>query len=377
MSLPRSVILKAPGILLGALALASAGGAFAGCSDGERAPTPLPVAGKAGSSGHAGNVPVQAGVGGREDGAANEGGGAAAGGSHEGGAPLGSGGDAHVGPPNVGGDPGLDLDACPSDALATPPNLAGVCSASQKWGSGTAVTVVSGAAPSFVAVTPNELTLLWSEASGSVPVYFVADRASANEAFGDPQELPFARVLALSPDGLRLTVSNDDGNLAEATRTALGDSFGNAELGAYETLDTDRAAQHLMLGDVALAADDRTLFYGAWSLEDETPYPVRVSQRSGNGPWPIGVALQACELKAYGAFGPHPTGVSADGLTLFYFDGARGTARAAFRASLAADFSWFAELPDLAAPQPNAACDRLYFSPTTGVPRLLVAARQP
>jgi hypothetical protein len=74
---------------------------------------------------------------------------------------------------------------------------------------------------------------------------------------------------------------------------------------------------------------------------------------------------------------PPPHGISADGLTLFFFDGARGKARAAFRLSLAADFRWYEELANMAAPQPNATCDRLYFSPTGGEPALLFAPRAP
>jgi len=374
-----SVTRRARGLLLGVLSVGCAVAAAAGCSDDEHAGSPAAVAGKAGGSGHAGSSSGHPAAGGTENGgAATEQGGAAAGASPEGGAPpLGSAGDTHGDPPGIGGDPGLSLDECPSDTQTQPPSLPGVCSATKGWATGDAVPVASGAAPTFVAITPSELTLLWTEAPSSVPVYFVADREAAADDFGEAQELPFGHVLGLSPDGLRLTLLTDDGSLAEATRSARGEAFGNAETGAYETLDADGTAHHLILGDTVIAADDHTLFYSAWSVDDETLYPVHVSQRSGSGAWPVGTPLKICELKAYGAFGPRPTGVSADGLTLFYFDGARGTARAGFRASLAADFSWFGALPDTATPQPNAACDRLYFSPLTGAPGLLVAARRP
>jgi hypothetical protein len=364
--------------VLGLLSCAGLLPAFIGCSDDEHPNAPVVAAGRAGGPGRAGSS-SQAAAGGVDFGGATGEDGAAAAGSHpEGGAPaLGSAGDTHVGPPNVGGDPGLTLDDCPSDARAQPSDLPGVCSITRGWAKGAAVPVASGNAPSLVAVTPNELTLLWSEAPSSIPVYFVADRESTDDAFADPQELPFGRVLGVSPDGLRLTLRADDGSLAEATRNARGESFGTAQAGAYEKLDADRALHHLTLSDVVIASDDRTLFYSAWSLETETLYPVHVSQRNGSGPWPTGVALEVCELKAYGAFGPHPSGISADGLTLFFFDGARGRARAAFRASVAADFSWYEELPNMAWPQPNAACDRMYFSPTNGEPGILFAPRAP
>jgi hypothetical protein len=365
-------------LVLGLLSCAGLVPAFIGCSDDEHPNAPVVAAGRAGGPGRAGSSSQAATSGVDFGGATGEDGAAAAGSHPEGGAPaLGSAGDTQVGPPNVGGDPGLTLDDCPSDARAQPSELPGVCSIIRGWTTGTTVPVASGNAPSLVAVTPNELTLLWSEAPSSIAVYFVADRESTGDVFGEPQELPFGRVLGLSPDGLRLTLRADDGSLAETTRSARGESFGTPQAGAFEKLDADAAIHHLTLGDVVIASDDRTLFYGAWSLDTETLYPVHVSQRNGSDPWPVGAILEACELKAYGAFGPHPTGISADGLTLFFLDGARGKARAAFRASGAAAFSWYEELPNMAAPQPNEACDRLYFSPTSGEPGMLFAPRAP
>jgi hypothetical protein len=140
-------------------------------------------------------------------------------------------------------------------------------------------------------------------------------------------------------------------------------------------LDADALAHHLTLSDVAISPDDHSLYYSAWSLQEATPYPVRVSTRSDSEPWPVGVTLKGCELKAYGAFGPRPTAISSDNLTLFYFDGARGTARAAFRTTTGADFTWFIDLPGMLRPAPNAACDELYHSPSAGEPRLLSAPR--
>ena len=350
--------------------------AFAGCSSADRAqPTPdlAGTSAQAGKSSRGGTSSAMS-----DGGAAGE---KSAGGDSNGGVPaqggvppLGAAGDA-AGPPGVGGDPGLMVEPCPSDGATQPAAFAGVCTAAKSWATGGNVAVTSGAAPSFVSVTPSELTLLWTETPSSVPVYFLADRAATSDAFGETQELSFANVLSVSPDGLRLTVASGDGRLLEATRAERGDSFGEPEPGAYSLLDADALAHHLTLSDVALSADDRRLYYGAWSLDEATPYPVRVSTRGGTEPWPVGTPLTGCELKAYGAFGPRPTAVSSDGLTLFYFDAARGRSRAAFRTTDSAEFTWFVDLPGMLRPAPNAACDQLYHSPASGESRLLSAPR--
>lgn len=352
--------------------------ALVGCSGDDR---PKPSAAAGGTTSSAGRD-GKAGQAGKASSSAGDGNVAAAGtsaeaggqGNAEAGAPA-AGNPASEGPPGVGGDPGLMLEPCPSDDAAAPASFAGVCTTAQAWTAGE-VALETLTAPTLVAATPDELTLLWSEADSSVPTYFVADRESAAGAFDEAQELAFSGVAGISPDGLRLTLAHA-GRLTEAVRSERGEAFGEPAPGAYADLDANAETNHLALTDVAISPDDHTLFYSVRSLDQYTEYPLLVSQRSGSEPWPVGVALKSCELKAYGARGLRPSAVSNDGLTLFYFDGARATTRAAFRTSPSADFSWFKSLPGVLQPQPNASCDKLYFSPTTGVPRLLVAERKP
>jgi hypothetical protein len=374
MSGPRFALPASPFALCAALLGVVA---FMGCSDEHRA---KPAPGSPGTGAQAGKSSR-----GGTSGAIGDGGAGAtpAGGDSNGGVlaqggapPLASAGDA-PGPPGVAGDPGLMLEPCSSDGVAQPAAFAGVCTAAKGWATGSNLAVTSGLAPNFVSVTPSELTLLWKETPSSVAVYFLADRAAVSDPFEEAQELSFANVLGVSPDGLRLTVASGDGGLLEATRTERGDSFGDAEPGAYSLLDADALAHHLTLGDVAISPDDHRLYYSAWSFQEATSYPVRVSTRGGSEPWPVGTTLAACELKAYGAFGAHPIAVASDGLTLFYFDAARRTSRAGFRTTANADFTWFIDLPGMVRPSPNAACDRLYHSPSSGPPRLLSAPRTP
>jgi hypothetical protein len=61
-----------------------------------------------------------------------------------------------------------------------------------------------------------------------------------------------------------------------------------------------------------------------------------------------------------------PTGISADGLTLYYSDFVRNVSRAAWREVANGPFVWFTDLGTRGRPQPNQSCSRLYFSAATG-----------
>jgi hypothetical protein len=115
---------------------------------------------------------------------------------------------------------------------------------------------------------------------------------------------------------------------------------------------------------VVISADDRALYY-LLSGADHERYPLRVSRRSNAGPWPAGVPLSDCELEAHEANRRIPTGVSADGLTLFYYDEVTRSPRAAYRESANGPIVWV-QTHDMRDAQPNEACDRLYFSGVSG-----------
>jgi hypothetical protein len=350
----------------------------AGCSGEDRAKPAVSAGGKGNAAGSAN----KAGQAGKSNTAAGDGsvarpGGAGGNDASEGGAAPTSGSPGIEGPPSVGGDPGLMLEPCPSDDAPAPAGFSGVCATAQAWANGAdALELGAGRAPSFVAITPDERTVVWSEVDSSMPTYFLADRSAPGDAFGEAQELAFPGVVGLSPDGLRITVVTG-GRFAEATRAARDESFDEPGYGSYATLDADADAQLLALGNAVVSPDDKTLYYTAWMTDEITVYPLLVSTRTGNEPWPVGSALQSCELKAYGGRGPRPTAISSDGLTLFLSDDARATARAAFRSSPSGAFSWFTDLPGRLGPQPNRGCDTLYYSPVSDAPRVLAAARKP
>jgi len=76
----------------------------------------------------------------------------------------------------------------------------------------------------------------------------------------------------------------------------------------------------------------------------------------------VGEAIESCEFEQHAGYARYPTAVSADGKTLFFYDSWRGKARAGWRETASGPFTWFKELGDVFVPQPNAACDHLFYS---------------
>jgi hypothetical protein len=189
----------------------------------------------------------------------------------------------------------------------------------------------------------------------------IADRADAADDFGTPVAVGVDGVIGVSPDGLRVIARGLDGTLQEATRPSPGEAFGAPEEGAFTLINAAAAADGSSLSVPVIAPDDRTLYYLAIP-PGGSEYPLHVSTRSGAGAWPVGTALESCELRSFQGFNPAPTGVSSDGLTLFFWDSFYGVARAAFREEADGPFVWFDDLGPLVAAQPNVACNRLYYS---------------
>jgi hypothetical protein len=319
------------------------------------------TSGRASTGGTAGQD--AAGASGADDGGAGSGGSSATGGGGQGGT---AGSMAGKGGTSTGGMAGVavagrgeDPEPC-ADLPEDPPAAAGVCEPGGAWGAGQAVAVMADAADPLISITPDELTLLLLHVT-SVGEAMIADRADAGDDFGPPEPVGIDGVVGLSPDGLRVIVRALDGSLEEATRPGPGEAFGAPSAGDFSALNAAAASDGLTLSAPVIAPDDRTLYYLAVSL-DGTDYPLHVSTRSGAGAWPVGTAVQSCQLKSFQGFNPVPTGVSSDGLTLFFWDSFYGTARAAFRESAGGPLVWFDDLGTLVAAQPNTACNRLYYS---------------
>jgi hypothetical protein len=112
------------------------------------------------------------------------------------------------------------------------------------------------------------------------------------------------------------------------------------------------------IDDPVWSKDGVEFLFSETSLDGAT---MHVATRTGSGAFSAGAARNDCELASHGVGASRrPTAMSADGLTLFYFDEARNRERAAFRAKRQAPFSVFVDLGERAAAQPNASCDALW-----------------
>jgi hypothetical protein len=300
----------------------------------------------------------------------------------------GAAGNSAGGAADVGGEGGKGEDGgsggappdpyrCASDESEAPsPALVSLCDPQMNWGKGELVSVEAGDGDQLIGVTPDELTIVWFDARGSAGTYRLADRAASEAGFDPSVTLSAGDVIALSPDGLRLaSLSSDQSALIEYVRPARGEAFDAGQEGAFSQLNADALAKGYRVLDALIAPDDETLYYNIYTSET-LEYSLQVSSRSGDEPWPIGVPIEACELKALGSLVRHPTGVSADGLTLFFYDPARNTARAGFRRSVGGPFVWFRDLGPRYQAMPNQGCDKLYYSASDVISSLFVAPAQ-
>ncbi len=285
-------------------------------------------------------------------------GGSGTGGSGTGG---GSGGDDTSSATSTDGPTMLpEIEACPSDDVESPPEFEATCTLDPAWGEGQPLALGDSSDAQLIAVTPDELTVVWFTPEGSVGQVLVADRASVDDDFGAPIVLPGAIVFSVSADGLRLVTTDEGLALATRSRAARGDEFDAPDEGEFELLNADAEENALYFESAVVSPDDQTLYYSVTGFENDD-YPLYVSERSGDEPWPVGERLETCEFRAYGALKRIVTGVSSDGLTVFFDDPAIGGARAAFRETVDSDFEWFVNLGAIGRAQPNEACDRLYF----------------
>ena len=348
-------------LVLVALALAWA------CSEEEEPPPGLGgsnpgggdggTSGTSGSAGRGGSAGTDTGgSGGAPDGGVGGTGQAGMAGADE---PGGAGGEATGGTSGSAGFP-----TCPSDTdPGNPPNNAALCDPAAVWGMTTDLPLMDGASQ-LLSITPDELTIVWVGIADMLETAFIADRAATDVDFGAGQALELADYLALSPDGLRLVTITETGEFMELVRPARGEAFAAAAEGTFSTLDEYARTNGVVFQGAVISPNDRVLYYLESDGQDDQP--LRVSERTGTGPWPVGTRISACEFQTHQGVMRVPTAISADGLTLYFSDFQRGISRAAWREAADGPFVWFTDLGTRGRPQPNATCSRLYFSATAG-----------
>jgi hypothetical protein len=268
------------------------------------------------------------------------------------------------------GDGGSDAPSDVSADVVVPPK----CNVTMQWQAGTKLAISTAQSDLFGAVTPDELTIAWMTAAGSV---LYADRATSTDAFGAPQTLTAGIALdrvALSPDGLTMiVVSSARDTLAQVTRGSRPSAFSSTlDLKPFASLDplaqegdAGTTPSHGLFADPMLSADGQFLYYSQYGVQTLT---MCESYRAAKdtSPWGQGRNLLEPQLGAPDTSGTRmiPTGMSSDDLTLFYWDGVTKTEKAAFR-DQALSNNTYKQFVALGATYRNAApvgsCGRIYF----------------
>ncbi len=269
-----------------------------------------------------------------------------------------------------------------ADGSYMPPPVTPVCSPTATWAPGTVLAISSAADDVLDAITPDELTIVWTEGSGGSATVEIADRAARTDPFSPPQALPAAQFtadrVAISPDGLTLVVVNADARgyseLSRAVRTSSS-AFGTASTGSFANLD-GALPVGASCGDPLRSADGAAFFYSVYG-GSQTATLFRTSRLLEADAWPPGAALAASTgLAAMGALRQRPTGIASDEQTLFVWDEITGTERAAWLDASTGHYDAFVDLGNRSMATTNVTCSHLYYSaPGTGSVDLFVATR--
>jgi hypothetical protein len=285
-------------------------------------------------------------------------------------------GDTGVAP----GDDGGPGDATGDDgAVFGPPPPPPACTKNAAWGTGAPLDLSTPGDDLLDALTPDELSIVWTVVNGAAKAIHYADRASTAGAFA-AQSLPAglftnARV-ALSADGLRLVVVNADGQgFSQIARATRGDAFDpNAALATAAGYDNFAGvlAPGQSYGDPVLAASDTAFFYSVYGggadggqADAGAPTIFRAARLRPTDAWPAGAPLASSTgLLPQGALRRRPTGLSSDQQTLFFWDEITGSERAAWMDAQSATgaFDSFVDLGTRSLAVPSASCGTLYFS---------------
>jgi hypothetical protein len=285
---------------------------------------------------------------------------------------------------NDGNPDGGPSDGAPSDSpTSDAPNsgdandsgvIIAECKTTETWGTGTLIAASTPQSDFFGAVTPDELTIAWMTTAGSV---LYADRASTSDAFGATQTLTAAIALdhvSLSADGLTLVVVKDNRyTLEQSTRTSRSAAFSTTlDASPYGNLDppitefdAGGAPSHGSFSDPMLSPDGQFLYYSEYGDSVLTMYEAYRAQ-GDTKPWGEGRNLLETQFGAPDTSGKrmHPTGISSDDLTLFYWDDVSSSEHMAFRDDALKD-NTYKQFFDIGAHQnaaPVAGCARIYFS---------------
>jgi hypothetical protein len=253
-----------------------------------------------------------------------------------------------------------------------------ICSQTLTWNTSQLLSISTGS-DYFGSVTPDELSIAWMTTAGTV---LYADRTVTSSPFNTPQTLTADVALdrvSITSDGLTLiVVRGDRGSLAQTTRMSRTAAFSaTLDTTQYANLDTPvteidggNTPPHGKFADPMLSPDGQFLYYSQYGV---TTYTLTESYRmtGDTTPWSQGRDLLETQFSAPDLSGTRrrPTGMSADDLTLFYYDMTTSTEIAAFRSDPLVN-NTYTTFVSLGAAYENAmpttSCTRIYFCSTSG-----------
>lgn len=348
----------------------SAGASTAGSGGGSAANGGADAVGGGGAGGSAqagtsGNGPGGNGVGASGPGG-NGPGGNGPGGNGSGGNGTGGNGTGNAGN-GMGGhaaNPPLDFGGAGGQAGET--GAFGSCKGVADWGSNVSESLSTDGDDWLGAITPDERTIVYFVEKGGTKTLRVADRASANDPWGAPVEItggPFARDrVALESTGLVLGVlAADRRSFVELRRASRSVPFAPSNLATFHNLEVD-LPEGATLADPVIGEGDRALFLSviAAGTTSSVQYALRFDVTAI---WSTRTPTTEPELAANGDKRRHPTGLSADGRTLFFWDDGLGKLRRGVRAvGPIAKFDAFTDVGFQQAAAPVTSCKRIYYS---------------
>ena len=240
---------------------------------------------------------------------------------------------------NDAGADDASQEAANDDGPTPPPPL---CAPGAAWSDGTPLAISTGA-DQFGAVTPDERTLVWTTtAPGGVATIEYADRSDPAVPFANPVPLVLSGIdvvagpIAITPDGLRLALEAADTTFFTLTRPDRTSPFGSTvDTTEFAALNGEISASEAVveLGDPVYGADGLTFVYSRFPVGGaQSIATIFEATRDGADPWSDGIPLNGDPIQETGdEVRRRPSGISADTLTLFYWDDAAGGEMMAWR----------------------------------------------
>ncbi len=253
------------------------------------------------------------------------------------------------------------------------PGLPSQCSQNAKAGQSqslSGITLDSGS--HFAAITPDELTLIWTVPSSTGVTAFVADRATKSAVWGTPQSIvsvPAAdNVVTVTPDGLVIAyvASSDRRSFATASRTDRSSSFQFPDPNSGLDFTVQNTSPELNAGDTyayPLYGPHLTSFY----------YAVKAA--NGDLSWYVAGRFETQGVFTAGAplsFVSKPaatlalSGVSSDENTLLFVDTGTAQSSWSFYDEATQTFGALASIGQLGYVQPTESCTNLYGGAAAG-----------